>query len=184
LPSLGYAIPAAAPGYVVSVAPGGRALDGSTTLDLCEIRFASESKRIARLAVDYTDTNGLGPSLEVAEYAPGGASLAYAELIDGVRRCPLTYHDGGSTVTKTAIEPPDDSLLSLQLTVVQYGIIDGARAWLATVYQFEGPYLLLVYSNLNSTEAGALGTAVDLARVAAAQLQRALTGSSQPIISG
>ena len=153
-------------------------------MDLCEIRFASESKRIARLAVDYTDTNGLGPSLEVAEYAPGGASLAYTELINGVKRCPLTYHEGDSTVTKTAVEPPDDSLLPLQLTVIQYGTIDGTHTWLATIYQFDGPYLLVVYSNLNTTKAGALGTALNLAAQAAIQLERALTGSSQPIISG
>jgi hypothetical protein len=179
--SLDDAIPPAAPGYVVSVEPGGRSLVGDPTLDICDATFASESKRVARLAVDYTDTNGRGPSLEIAMYGPGGAALAYSELVNAVNRCPRTYDDAGVAMTNTEVEPRDPSLLSTQLTVVQSaeGIL-----WESTIYQFDGPYLVAVYTDPYTTKAAALETALDAARKAGAQLQRALTGSSQPIISG
>jgi hypothetical protein len=184
LASLDDAVPAALPGYVVSVAEGGRLLGEVPTLDMCAARFASESKRAARLEVNYSDNNGQGPTLEVVMYAPGGAALAYTELVAAVKRCPASYHDGDVLVTKTELEPGNPSFLPTQLTVTQSADIGGETAWTSTIYQFEAPYLVAVYSDLHASQAGALQEAGNLAGLAAIQLKLALTGSTQPIISG
>ena len=184
LASLDDAVPAALPGYVVSVDEGGRLLGEVPTLDMCAAKFASEAKRVARLQVDYTDNNGQGPSLEIVMYGPGGAAQAYTELVAAVKRCPATYHDGAAVFTKTEVEPRDPSLLPTQLTIAQSATVGGEVGWASTIYQFEGPYLVIAYSDLNRSQGGALQEAVNLAGQAAIQLHLALTGSSQPIISG
>jgi hypothetical protein len=174
---------AAAPGYSLSVDPNGRGLTGETTLDLCQVKFGSEAKRVTRLAVSYLDTNGMGPALEVVRYGPGGASMAYTELLDGAHHCPATYPDGPVTVTQTVVEPPDPSLLPNQLAVVQSARSNGVTVWGSVIFQVDGPYLAAAYSNPFSTKQAALATALYLARREAPLLQQAATGS-RPTVAG
>ena len=154
-------------------------LSGVASLDLCLIRFASESQRVARLQVMYADANGAGPALQVVMYRPGGAALAYNELINGVKRCPTSYHEGGIRVTKVEVEPLDDSLLPKQLSIVQAATINGAMVWSSAIFQFDGPYLVVAYSNPYTTKAAALLTALDLARKASDLLQHP-SGDASP----
>ena len=174
LPSLANLVLAAEPGFTVSVDSGGQLVAGTTTLGLCGARFASESKRLARLAVSYKSSQGLGPSVEVVSYAPGGADLAYSELLDAVHHCPHSYGDGHINIIETTAEPPDPTLLPSQLAVVQLANRDdGTTVWTAEIYQFDSPYLVVAYSNPFTTEQAAYATVLLLARREAPVLQRA-----------
>jgi hypothetical protein len=147
-------------------APEGTALRGKNayTLDLCNARFSSESKRTARDQVDYGDSQAGAEiaSEEVVRYSAGGAVAAYHEVVRAARTCPSSVKEGSATVTHVSVQPRSSALAASQLTVTQRVTRGRQNLWTAAIYQYDGDIYAGVYTYL-PTRAEALRYAEDLA---------------------
>jgi hypothetical protein len=81
------------PGSITREIPGGRAVAGQVTLDVCGYRFRSEKLRVARIQLSWISNTGGPPFLsnEVVAYKPGGAAQALKELRQAVAACPKGF---------------------------------------------------------------------------------------------
>jgi len=100
------------PGTPLDVIPGGDQVRGTSTLDLCNGAFPSESLRTARLQVAASDAQGI-PSLstEAVLYKDAAAtSQAFAELRRAAATCPSTpvVSPVGEPTVTTHFKPPPD----------------------------------------------------------------------------
>jgi hypothetical protein len=142
-------------GYLVTLIPNGDKIGGTTTLDLCNGTYASESLRTARLQVAESDTTGnLVMSTEGVLYRDGkGSDEAFGELRSVTARCPkqpVVSPVGEQTVTTTFQAPPDRSWpaadgverLAYALTTVD---TQGQKQQSIAVYLRRGRALLGVY---------------------------------------
>ena len=107
--------------YGVQLIPMGNQVSGTTTLDLCNGTFPSESLRAARLQVVAADAQGNVPlSTEAVIYTNAAATTqAFDELASVAAKCPSTpvrSPSGGGTVT-TKFDPAPDSAWAKTPTV-------------------------------------------------------------------
>ena len=98
--------------YSVQLIPSGNLVSGTTTLDLCNGTFPSESLRVARLQVVAADAQGDVPLSTEAVLYPNAAATAQAftELASVAAKCPngpVRSPTGGTTVTTTFDPAPD-----------------------------------------------------------------------------
>lgn len=138
----------------VIVFPGGVGL-GQPTLDLCNGRYPSESRRTARIQDAVLDVSGaLVLSTEAVLYADsGGTSQAFAELQSVVAACPPTAVPGpaGEPPVATQFHPAPDSAWPQTPTVnrLAYDFMSddgsGAPRRTVAVYLQRGRALLGVY---------------------------------------
>jgi hypothetical protein len=78
-------------GYVLVQRTDGKGVVNTVTLNLCgpAQSYPSESRRVARLQVDYLKQKStLGLSNEVVAYRSGGAAQAMREVVQHVAKCP------------------------------------------------------------------------------------------------
>jgi hypothetical protein len=142
-------------GYEVALIQNGDKVGGTTTLDLCNGTYASESLRTARLQVAETDPTGnLVMSTEAVLYHDAkDANEAFGELRSVTARCPkqpVVSPVGEQTVTTTFQAPPDrdwhtaDGVdrLAYALTTVD---TQGQQEQSIAVYLRRGRALLGVY---------------------------------------
>jgi hypothetical protein len=99
-------------GFGVVLIPAGNQVSGTTTLDLCNGTFPSESLRTARLQLVAADAQGnVALSTEAVLYQNAAATKqAFDELASVAAKCPSTpvrSPSGGTTVT-TMFDPPPD----------------------------------------------------------------------------
>ncbi len=141
--------------YQVSLIPNGDKIGGTTTLDLCNGTFPSESLRTARLQVAEVDAgNNLVLSTEGVLYHDAqNTSQAFAELRSVTAQCPkqpVVSPVGEATVTTTFLPQPDRNWgttpgvqrLAYSLTTVD---TQGQKASSTAVYLRRGRALLGVY---------------------------------------
>lgn len=154
-------------------APDGTRLTGKNadTLDLCDARYPSETKRIARKQVDYLDTQAGADiaSEEVVSYTGDGAAQAYAEVTRAARSCPKRVPEGTATASDEAVHAKSRQLVAAQLTVTQRVTSRRQSFWSAAIYQYDGSLFVGIYTYLPA-RAEALAYADVLARLAAKKL--------------
>lgn len=140
--------------------PDGTSL-GIPTLDFCEARYPSESRRVKRAQIGGFDEDGkyAGISTEVVIYESAKAAReALAEVAAARRDCPvgreITTHDGHTLVfafhsapgpSKTPLVDADSRLV-IHTTMK----VDGTPQTAFLVYQIQGPALAALYVSDNS----------------------------------
>jgi hypothetical protein len=159
----------------MKVVPGGTAVAGQVTLDLCGGGYASEHLRVARRQVALKQ----GPivlSNEVVRYRAGGAAEAYSELKARAAHCPkhpVVLPEAGSPRVRFAIQPLRSihglvrDTVAVRITVSGgghavhgFGVYEFAGPWLAAVYSFRAdPATLRAVSRAAAVEAGRLKAA-------------------------
>ena len=76
-------------GYVMLPRQDGSGVQGTVTMNLCGLDYASETKRATRIQVDYLrNATTLGLSNEVVTYKSGGAAQAMREALAHAISCP------------------------------------------------------------------------------------------------
>jgi hypothetical protein len=101
-------------GRSIALLPGGNAVRGEVTLDLCNGSFPSESARTARLQdVEVDDQGQSSLSTEAVLYkSPAATSQAFRELHDVAAHCPskpVAGPNGGPSIKTQIAGSPDKS---------------------------------------------------------------------------
>jgi hypothetical protein len=169
-------------GYVMLQRRDGVGVKNTVTLDLCgRTGYPSESKRSARLQVDYLKQGSkLGLSNEVVVYKPGGAVQAMSEVVRHAVTCPKTPVKADPTLpplrfTITRIRVPKLLQGYLAVRVRVTGTVKGKHYDQTSyaVYQRLGNVLSGTYSFTLGVDAKAqLDFVVHAAQQSAANLRR------------
>ena len=172
-------------GYTRTVIPGGHLVQGEATLDFCELKYPSESLRVARLQVAYTGkAKAISASNEVVAYAQGGAQTAMQEMGQAQARCTngaVKSPPSGiaSLVRHTAVvHDPRLPAGSVAILETDTGKTSQGKAFTASslaVYQAHGEVLSGFYAS-EVGRASMVAFAAHAARVSAANLKRDVAG--------
>lgn len=144
------------PNYVLIQRSDGHGVKNTVTLNVCgaATTYPSESRRLARLQVDYLKQKStLGLSNEVVTYRPGGAAQAMREVLQHVARCPKK-----AIVTDKSLPPLRYTLTRVKgtnllkgyiaLRIRVTGIVQGKKVDQTSyaIYQRKGDVLSGTYS--------------------------------------
>ena len=176
-------------GYVLQPAAGGSGVTGDRTMNLCGVDYPSESRRVARLQVNYLKKGQtLGVVNEIVTYKRGGAQQAMREALRHALRCPNRPIDSGVkglpklTFRITRLRAPRllAGYLAVQIDVT--GTVQGRRIAQTSyaVYQQRGNVLSGIYS-FGTRTAGQLALCLHAAEQSARNLRRGTSaGTSAP----
>jgi hypothetical protein len=167
------------PGYVLKERADGRGVRGLVTLDMCGFTFRSELLRTARLQVDYEARGKPHVSNEVVRYRPGGATVAFREIMTAWRTCPRgpapSHIEGLPPLTYRITSFVDRQIPAgtIPLVVRLSGKLQGRQraVTIVSVYHREGDLLSGVYVQ-GGTLAEAKRVAVRATVATAANLKR------------
>jgi hypothetical protein len=139
----------------VALIPNGNETTGTTTLDLCNATFPSESLRTARLQVaEVDDTLSTAMSTEAVLYKNNAATTqAFRELTAARANCPKTpvpSKSGLGSQTTTFNAAPDKSwpkVSGVERQAYDFNLVDeqGEQSRVVTVYLRRGRALLALY---------------------------------------
>ena len=150
------------PGYKLSVIPGGKLVQGETTLDFCDQKYPSETLRTARLQAVYTAKgSNFEASNEVVTYQAGGAKQALLEVKHASTNCPdgrvPNAPKGVTNLVRHTQLISDPHLLPGAIAILQTesATVKGKRLTHQTiaVYQVRGNVLSGVYGYGNTLAA-------------------------------
>jgi hypothetical protein len=141
-------------GYELSQIPGGKLVQGETTLDFCNLSYRSEALRTARLQVAYL-AKGAATKLsnEIVTYHAGGAQQALQEMKQAAATCPngrvANPPSGIEALTRTTrvIHDPHLPPGSVVIAETDSAVVKGKHVTVKTVavYQARGDVLSGVY---------------------------------------
>ena len=142
--------------------PGGKLVQGETTLDFCDQKYPSEALRTARLQAVYTTKgSNFGASNEVVTYQAGGAKQALLEVKHASTNCPdgrvPNAPKGVTNLVRHTQLISDPHLLPGAIAILQTesATVKGKRLTHQTiaVYQVRGNVLSGVYGYGNTLAA-------------------------------
>jgi hypothetical protein len=169
-------------GYKRTVIPGGKIVDGETTLDFCDGNYPSESLRTARLQVAYSiKGNSTSASNEVVTYRAGGAQQALEEVRHTAATCPngrvATAPRGVKDAVRRTRLISDPHLLPGSVAVLETdsATVNGKRMThqIVAVYQVRGNVLSGVYA-AGTSLAAVKALALHAAEQSATNLRRSV----------
>ena len=141
--------------YKRSVIPGGRLVQGETTLDFCSLTYPSESLRSSRLQVAF-DAGGSRPAIsnEVVTYSSDGAAQALTELRSALQTCRNGRISGAATGVKNltrhfeTVDAPGLLPGTVAILQTETATVKGRHVadHAALVYQVRGNVLSAVYA--------------------------------------
>ena len=171
-------------GYVLQPAAGGSGVTGDRTMNLCGVDYPSESRRVARLQVNYLKKGQtLGVVNEIVTYKPGGAQQAMREGIRHAMSCPNHPIDSGVkglpklTFRITRLRAPHLLAGSLAVQIDVTGTVQGRHIAQTSyaVYQQHGNVLSGIYS-FGTTASGQLALCLHAAEQSARNLRLGTSG--------
>jgi hypothetical protein len=135
-------------GAVMALIPGGRSVTDQATLDFCNVDYASEKLRDARVQVQYA-ADGRAASNEFVRYRPGGAELAFAEIQKAIASCASSYRQSGAEISDihrlTGLTGLAKNNAAVSFTSTYTGIGGVVHQATTVIYQFDGDYFSGVY---------------------------------------